>query len=413
MRIAYIAPYQGADLVKNRPSLHNLSIAAKVKIQLIAELLQANSHEVEIISQGPVDRYETRFYPSFSETDLFHPDIPINYLSALPIRFLTGFWESRSALRFLKARHKLRPFDVIFVYNMKSAQIRCARYANQDLGLPVVLEYEDDVFVDVQGRTSGGTLANHRRNAFRKLLNSVAGVLAPSPYLLSQCPHHVPKLLVRAVVSDEILRLRHAENPKKNWVAFSGTLEGTQGLEQLVKAWRILQIPDWELHIAGQGTIKAALEKIAEGDKSIVFRGLLNRKENALMLCEAKIGMNAQDVSETLGNVFAFKIVEYLAAGAHVITTPRGPVEPELECGITYIPDNSTETIAASLKKAIQSGASADSAEQAAVRIYGPGAMAKSLNGLFRQVMEQKEKRSSPTRSAELSRVDVETKVTK
>ena len=87
MRIAYIAHYQGPDLMTRRPCLHNLSLANKVKIELIAELLKQSAHQVEILSQGEVDRYECRFYPAFAETQLFHPDIPV-YMRQL---FQSGF----------------------------------------------------------------------------------------------------------------------------------------------------------------------------------------------------------------------------------------------------------------------------------------------------------------------------------
>ena len=84
-------------LVNRRPCMHNLSLAARVKVQLIAELLHKSSHEVEIISQGaleprtPGGAPRSRFYPAFSEEQTFHPDIPVHYLSALDVRYLTGF----------------------------------------------------------------------------------------------------------------------------------------------------------------------------------------------------------------------------------------------------------------------------------------------------------------------------------
>jgi glycosyltransferase involved in cell wall biosynthesis len=148
----------------------------------------------------------------------------------------------------------------------------------------------------------------------------------------------------------------------------------------------MLALQDWELHIAGRGSITATLEKLAENDPSIVFHGFLNREENARLLCAAKIGMNAQDVSITPGNVFAFKIIEYLAAGLHVITTPRGALEPELEAGITYIADNTPETLAGCLKKIIIKRLYERTAAQAALRTYGPEAISAALNRLVAQV---------------------------
>jgi glycosyltransferase involved in cell wall biosynthesis len=386
MKIAYVAPYQGASLASKRPSLHNLSLGGRVKIQLIAELFQKSGHEVEIISQGPIDRKELRFYPSIIEQELFNPRIPIYYLSALPIRFVTGFWEGFQIQRILKSRHKERPYDAIVIYNMKRAQIQCAHYALERLGVPVILEYEDDGFVDVRGRRADGVIAKLHEHRIRRVLNSVSGVMAPSPYLLAQCPDRTPRLLVRAVVSNEILNLRASGLPKRNWVVFSGTLEGAQGLEQTVKAWRMVRLRNWELHIAGQGPLDNVLRKMAEGDDSIVFHGLLDREQNARLLCTARIGVNPQDVTEIPGNTFAFKIVEYLAAGNHVITTPRGAFESELEGGVTYIADNLPGTIGECLRTLIQGRGYVATAEAAAVRIYGPASLSRSLNALLNQV---------------------------
>ena len=396
MRIAYVANYQGPDLVKSRPCLHNFSLAGRVKIQLIADLLRRSSHEVDVISQGALeplvggDRFRFKFYPSFSESERFHPDIPIDYVSALSVKFLIGFWESVQARRLLAARHRRSPYDALIIYNMQAAQVGCARYA-QRVGLPVVLQYEDDSFVDVHGQSSSGLMAKRHLSARRKLLESVSGGAAVSPYLMSKFPPEVPTLLLRGIVSHEILKSSQGSKaPRKNWVVFSGTHEGTQGLEQLISAWHMLDLPDWELHVAGQGPLTPALKTMANGKRSIVFHGLLNREENARMLCVAKIGMNPQDVTKTPGNVFPFKIIEYLAAATHVISTPRGALEPELAAGVTYIADNAPGTIAGCLKRLIETRGYERTAEQAALEVYGPDAVSRSLNRLLEQVTERR-----------------------
>jgi glycosyltransferase involved in cell wall biosynthesis len=385
MRIAYIAPYQGTGLIKRRPIVRNLSLAPNVKIGLIAELLRESSHSVEILSPGEVVEHRFKFYPGFQEDDR---NIPIYYGSAFPVRFINGLASSRSLLRVFKARHRVEPFDVVLIYNLKPAQITCADYAIRRLGLPIILEYEDDAFSDVWGTNDSGVSSRYYLSRAKALLNCVSACAAISPYLLSQAPASVPKLLLRGVVSESIVKLSQTSNgARKNWVVFSGTHEETQGLEQMIKAWRMLGMPDWELHVAGQGPVTGLLRKLAEGDESIVFRGLIDRAENAQLLCTAKIGLNPQDLTRIAGNVFAFKIIEYLAAGLHVITTPRGALEQELEAGISYISDNSPESIAAGLKTAIETRGYEQTAEQAALQSFGPSAVTSSLNELLDQVI--------------------------
>ena len=126
--------------------------------------------------------------------------------------------------------------------------------------------------------------------------------------------------------------------------------------------------------------------KLTRVNSSIVFHGLLDRKENARLLSSARIGVNPHDVSATLGNVFAFKIL-VLATGLHVISTPMGPLDSRLEAGITYMPDNKAETIAATLKQVIENGAYERTAAEAALQTYGPEAISKSLSMLVKQVL--------------------------
>jgi hypothetical protein len=97
----------------------------------------------------------------------------------------------------------------------------------------------------------------------------------------------------------------------------------------------------------------------------------------------ARICANPHDLSAQPGNLFAFKIVEYLAGGAHVLTTPMGTLEPELEAGITYLNDNLPATIAAALSDIIQRGRWHLTAADRALTLYGPEAVTQSLNTLL------------------------------
>ncbi len=112
----------------------------------------------------------------------------------------------------------------------------------------------------------------------------------------------MPKVLLRGVVSENILEVgRNASSRRNNWVVFSGTHSKAKGLDPLVRAWQTLKPRGWELHIAGYGDKTEGLQRMAAGDPSIVFHGLLNREENARLLGMSKIGINPHDVSRDPG----------------------------------------------------------------------------------------------------------------
>lgn len=381
--------------MKRRPTVQNLALAGNLKIELIAELLRRHRHDVEVLSQGEVVERRFKYYPAFSETKPSSSGIPVHYASALPIRFVNGWWSSRDLLALFRERHRVSPFDLVIIYNLKQPQVECASFAIDRLGLPVVVEYEDDAFVNMAGLSEQGLRVRWRFRRAKRILDSAAGCVGVSPFILSRFPVFIPRLLLRGVVSDEILSFRTKETQeKRNWVAFSGTLFRSKGLEPLITAWGMARPAGWELHIAGHGELADKLHKMASNDSSIVFHGLLDRRENARFLSEAKIGINPHDLSETPGNVFAFKIIEYLAAGAHVITTPMGTLEPEFERGITYMPDNRPETIAATLQRVIEDRLFERTAAKAAEDVYGPAAVASALNKLLDEVVLHHRSRS-------------------
>lgn len=388
MRIAYIAPFQGPDLLRRRPIVHNRSLAGTAKIEMIADLLSRRSHQVDIISQGEVDKFQCRFYPSFSETQRFNPNIPVCYSSALPVRFLSGFWEAMCARHLLKVRHNSSPYDVIIIYNTKRAQLACADYAIRCLNLPVILEYEDDSLVNVLGHSAKGLVSTYHRSASSKVFKTVAGCMAASPLLLSRFSSVIPTLLLRGVVGDDIVRAtQQRAHVKKNWVLFSGTHTKSKGIEQLIKAWEILALPGWELHITGFGEMTDVLRRMAYSTRGIAFHGLVDRQHLVNLYCSAKICINPHDLSLVPGNVFAFKIIEYLAAGAHVVTTPMGALEKEIESGITYMHNNTPETISATLKQVIATRRWQHGASRYVSDTYGLPVVAKSLDLLLRKVV--------------------------
>jgi hypothetical protein len=71
----------------------------------------------------------------------------------------------------------------------------------------------------------------------------------------------------------------------------------------------------------------------------------------------------------------------------HVISTPMGTLQPQLETGITYIAHNKPETIASALKQVIENRSYDRTATDAALRAYGPDGVAESLDILLRRVV--------------------------
>jgi glycosyltransferase involved in cell wall biosynthesis len=372
--------------LKQRPIIRNRSMSNRIKIELIATSLHSMGHDVEVISQGEVIETGWIFYPTCSEQELFHEQIPVYYGSVLPVRRLNGLWSNTHTLRLLKERHRAKPFDLVIIFNLKGPQVACADYAIRS-GVPVILQYEDDRFVNVRGETVATFSARRSTQDAQRLFALVSGGIAVSPHLSAQFPSALPAILLRGAVGNDVIEASgHWQGKKENAVLFSGTHIPSNGVAPLIQGWRSLALEGWTLHITGYGELSDSLRKMASDCDSIVFHGLVSRPELVRLMASAKIAINPHQLSRIPGNVFAFKIIEYLAAGAHVLTTPMGALEPDLEAGITYMPDNTSTTIAAAIQDVVSQGQYRRTATAAAHRMYGPPAVASSLDQLIHQV---------------------------
>ena len=253
----------------------------------------------------------------------------------------------------------------------------------------MILEYEDDRFVNVFGGRNGGFLSGYRDRSCKNVLAEVSGCIGVSPHLLSQLPERTPKLLLRGAVGEDLVTASaRSIGAKQNRVLFSGTHIESNGVAQLLTAWRSARIPGWELHITGQGELTQSLRLMAQDVQGVTFHGLVSRQRLVELMSSAKICINPHAVSQTPGNVFAFKIIEYLAAGAHCVTTRMGTLEPNIEAGITYMPDNLPETIAATLHEVVEERRYDRLAAEAALDTYGPKAVSRSIEKFLKQVLK-------------------------
>jgi hypothetical protein len=64
-----------------------------------------------------------------------------------------------------------------------------------------------------------------------------------------------------------------------------------------------------------------------------------------------------------------------------------GTLERDIERGITYMPDNHADTIAATVKQVITARQWERTAAEAAIQAYGPAAVSRSLEVLIGQAL--------------------------
>jgi glycosyltransferase involved in cell wall biosynthesis len=151
---------------------------------------------------------------------------------------------------------------------------------------------------------------------------------------------------------------------------------------------RVIQkLPDqYELNLFGKGELEPEVQALANKIHNVVYHGFIGGKQLVGKLYEMDILLNPHsDISKMQDGVFPFKMLEYIATGSYVITTPLPDLEGvDLSCIATYnysdaalvealldAPKKYSPVIAAQLIENVMHAASFETAKQTITRQLG------------------------------------------
>jgi GalNAc-alpha-(1->4)-GalNAc-alpha-(1->3)-diNAcBac-PP-undecaprenol alpha-1,4-N-acetyl-D-galactosaminyltransferase len=93
-----------------------------------------------------------------------------------------------------------------------------------------------------------------------------------------------------AVIPNPLNLMSYSKCEKKNYIVTLGRLSKEKGQKYLIQAFAKINIPDWSLHIVGDGPLRRELEDVAKNlgiEKKVIFHG--HRKDFTAIFSESKI----------------------------------------------------------------------------------------------------------------------------
>ncbi len=103
---------------------------------------------------------------------------------------------------------------------------------------------------------------------------------------------------------------------------YAGSLKKIYGISRLVEAFVAVQIPNWELHIYGDGDYREELEEICEKYQNVKYLGIKLNSEIVAAEIKASLLVNPRPTDEEYTKYsFPSKNMEYMVSGTPVLTT--------------------------------------------------------------------------------------------
>jgi len=192
----------------------------------------------------------------------------------------------------------------------------------------------DTAAIDEPGMVSALVKANARLfgQAYEHAqIKAAAGIIAVSGNVrdellrLYRLGPHRPTVITNGVDTDHFTPEGRAPAQRPRTILYAGRLGFRKGLTRLLLAfWRIARRLDLRLELAGEGPLRGKLEAQAKAlgiDRHVHFLGFLDRPALLAALHRASLVVNPAEYESG-----PLTLLEAMAAGAPVVTTPTGIV---------------------------------------------------------------------------------------
>ncbi len=244
-------------------------------------------------------------------------------------------------------RH-VRDGDLVVIDNYEFLYVIAAWWVKLFRRVTFILDYED-----------GKHLIDH---SWVRVLSALAewagkplikGALLANPKMSNRLPSALPVAVVPGFIPHRLQGVNRTPASEIRFL-YSGSMDGTRGLDLLLAALPLLPDQGWRLDITGQGPLAEVATQFTRESRwsgRVTYHGSLPPAAYNALLSAAHVGLNCQRASDPISDVtFPSKVFTYLAAGLLVVSSRASAVEELCGNACCYYPEETPESLAGAMK---------------------------------------------------------------
>lgn len=323
------------SIVPDEPQFHNAAFNPSGQMyqrELILGLKHAGLPPSIILSVIPIPAYPKvgRLWVPGGQT--FLPEaLPVTLLPFLNITPIKQVAIGLAVVLHLLAwrwRTRRAKFRIVYTYNLTVPPGLFTLIGARLISAKAVVSVCD---VDVPGQTVPSRWP-WRLDYWlqRKLIPRFDGHIVAADAIAREFIPGRPYLRLEGGVRNDLLRNTHDGSAKDNTrgtfvITAAGTLNDTNGIPTLLKAFSLLGGEQYRLRIAGRGPLDQLVKEAAKKDSRIEYLGFISFGEVFQLYKRSSVLINMR-MTQNVDTRYFFpgKMMEYLASGTPVITTSTG-----------------------------------------------------------------------------------------
>lgn len=268
---------------------------------------------------------------------------------------LNLYFKSRGMIRAARIL-KVEKEDVLIVYSLHSPFLKTASWLKKRKGCKVIVIIPDlPEYMNSQQNIIRQFMKRIDRLFINKYLCETDGYVMFSRNMEQYLPYKRCKIVIEGILEyDEQSYLKKIENIKKlnNVIMYSGNLNLSEGIKELLDIFSLVKKEDCQLWITGVGDGEEMICQRAKQDERIKYFGYFDEYTKVVELQEqAKVLVAMVTPQNPKSEVFfPSKIMEYLNTGREVVCYKLGGIPDEYDRYLRYFDYSSNEESASLLE---------------------------------------------------------------
>lgn len=344
---------------KSKGGLQNAANA--LQWNLIHGFDRNRKHPVDILNYpfiGPWPRaYTDPWLPAFAFSHAAGAeDWNIGGCNIIMLKQHFAFYHIRNALR---RKMKLHPYRILIIYSLQPFFMRVVEWAKKQYpGLHIcviIVDLPEFIGMEHDGNPRSRRIKKRNCAYIRGRLPRVDSFVVITPYIMNFLGIQNKPHVVVDGIADLLPERPFSETPGEKSgirnILYAGTLTAKYGILNLVQAFRLLPGEEYRLMICGYGETENDIRAAAAQDPRIQFLGKQSREKVLTLENEADVLVNPrQNTDEFTRYSFPSKMMEYLNTGRPIVCHRLDGFGEEYRDYFRYVPDNSPESLAETLR---------------------------------------------------------------
>ena len=205
-------------------------------------------------------------------------------------------------------------------------------------------------------------------------------------------PNNKPSLIFEGIVNNEFPP--RITNEFGRYIYFTGALQESSGIYQLIEAFKNIEDPTLRLLISGHHADMEKLNNAIESDSRIVNLGMVNNKKSIQLEMNALINIDPRPYSEDLDRFsIPDNLVEYLDSGVTTISVKNSRIKKHFPENVIWSKSGETPYLYDCITKVLsftdeERENIGKSAKQKAQELYSQQKIADSINKFLKEIVK-------------------------